>query len=632
MKFSHSLIGKIVDVKSKEDLIDSLLMYAFEAEHISADTLNVEIPHNRYADAASHLGVAREYAAISGKKLTEPKIQTVFYGSKVGIGNLSIKIENDKLCPRYGGAYFELPKKGTTPLWMKKILKDCGLKTIFPVVDILNYVMLEVGQPLHAFDADKLKGGIIVRNAKDGEPITTIDGQKFKLSKDMLVIADEKIPQAIAGIKGGKFSEVDGKTKNILVEAANFDRVSVYKTSRSLNLTTDASARFAHGMSPESVEIGLGRVRVLLEEILGAKFVGAVDVYKKPVGKGILGFNVNSFNGLTGLTLGKTEITKKLKSLGFEILPSRNKKDDFLVEVPPLRTDITIFEDLVEEVARLYGLDRLKPVAPLVSISQAKEEDSIIFKDKIKQALTAAGFTEVYNYSFASVKDSGSYELEKPLSEYKKYMRQSLGAGLLANLDSNSRFYKDIRIFEVGNVFDKSKGERTFLGIAAKHATVDPFLEIKGTVEKLLHRLGLVEFILAPKGVDLEIKSGKETLGVISIAGKNTAVAEIDLSKLLTLVVGEYEFREIPKYPAVMRDLSVQMETVTRVGEILNAIEGAGAENVQDVDLIDYYSSKMFTFRIIFQSKEGTLKDKDVNKEFDKITANLKRKFKLIIR
>lgn len=632
MKFSYSLIEKLVDVKSKDNLLDSLLMYAFETELVSGATFSVEIPHNRYGDAASHLGVAREYAAISGKKLKEPEIKRVFFGDKKGIKKLSIKIDNSKLCPRYGGAYFKLVGKGSTPAWMKKILKDCGLKPINPVVDILNYIMLEVGQPLHAFDADKLNGGIIVRNAKDGERITTIDKQTYELDKNTLVIADEKKAQAIAGIKGGKDSEVDNKTKNILVEAANFDSASVYKTSRNLNLITDASTRFAHGMSPYSVEIGLGRARALLEELIGAKFVGAVDVYPKPVGKEIIGFNIEKFNSIAGLSLKKEEIVRNLTSLGFKALPRKNKKDDFMVEVPPLRIDVTMFEDVVEEVVRLYGMDELKPVAPVLTMAQAREEDSIILKDKVRHLLTSAGFTEIYSYSFINEKDRTSYELVNPIAENKKYLRQDLSVGLGDALDSNSRFFDEIKVFEIGDVFDREKGERVFLGIAAKSINEDPFLALKGTVEKLLHRVGLVEFLFSPKGVDLEIKSDSSTIGALGISGKNMALAQFDLGLLEELVEGEYEYQDFPKYPAIMRDVSVKMQNITRIGEILNVIEEAGAKHVRDVDLIDYYDPKTFTFRVIFQSETRTLKDKEVNEELKKILSELKETFKLEIR
>jgi len=632
MKFSHALTEKLVKPKSKDELLNTLLMRSFEAESVTENTFNAEIPHNRYADAASHLGVARDYAAATGKKVNEPKRERVFYGDKERLGGLTIKINDTKLCSRYGGAYLELTKKGTTPAWMKKVLVDCGLKEIHPVVDILNYVMLEVGQPLHAFDAEKLNGGIIVRRARNNEQITTIDGQKFKLKSNMLVIADEKKAQAIAGIKGGKDSEVDGKTKRVLVEAANFDSASVYKTSRALDLVTDASQRFAHGMSPHSVEIGLERTRVLLEEILGAKFIGAKDVYPKKQSKEIIGFNVERFNSITGLNLKKTDITKRLEALNFKISLARNKKDDFLVEVPPLRIDVTTFEDLVEETVRLYGLDNLESKPPVISLSQAKEEDLVGLKDKTRDLLVAAGYTEVYNYSFVNEGTDTSYELEKPISESKKYMRQNIGTGLNENLTSNSRFFDEIHIFEIGNVFDKKIGERTFLGLASRNSKGDPFLELKGSFEKLLHRLGVVELSFVPKGVDSEVKSGEATLGVVSISGKNTATGELDIGEVSKLVSGEYEYREISKYPAIMRDISIELKTAVKVGDILNAIGEARAEHVVDVDLIDYYDPKRFTFRVIFQSQEKTLKDTEVEKEFNKITRKLKAKFKLEIR
>ena len=632
MKFSYTLIKELVPgLPSKDKVADALTMKAFEAELVSGDTLGVEIPHNRYADGASHIGVARECSVIFGKELKEPEMKRVFLGDRKTVGGLTVKIEDTKLCPRYGAAYFELGKKGATPVWMKKILQSCGLRPIHPVVDILNYVMLEIGQPLHAFDANKLHGGIVVRSAKKGEKLTTIDGQNLTLDKDVLVIADEKKAQAVAGIKGGKPSEVNGKTKRIIVEAANFDAVSVYKASRKLDLVTDASARFAHGMSPHSVELGMDRVRVLLEEIVNAKFVESIDVYPKKQTKEIIGFNIERFNSIAGTELKESEILKYLTSLGFKRMPGKGKFD-FLIEVPPLRIDVTIFEDLVEEVVRLYGINDLKPVAPMVTLSQAKEEEVIALKDKVRNILIAAGFSEIYGYSYNDVRAKTSYELENPISENKKYLRQDLSQGLNDSLKKNSRFFEDIRVFEIGNVFDKELGERLFLGLAIHKSSSDPFIDLKGTAEKMLHKLGIVEFVFVPAGIDLEVRVGRSVLGIVRILSNESALAELDLGMLTELVEGEYEFQEIPKYPAVMRDISVQMETVTRVGEILNAIEGAGAKYVQDVDLIDYYNPKMFTFRIIFQSKDRTLKDKEVNGELDKITANLKKKFRLVIR
>lgn len=628
MKFSYSVIEKFVKPKSKEHLVESLLMKAFEAEHVSADTFNAEIPHNRYADAASHLGVAREYAAITGKTLKEPAAKDAF-SKKSGI---EVKVEDAKLCSRYAAAEFTLPKRGITPAWMKKALESCGLRAIHPAVDVLNYVMLEVGQPLHAFDKDKLKGGIVVRAAKPKERLTTIDNQTFVLEKDMLVIADKERAQALAGMKGGKPSEVKADTKHIVVEAANFDSVSVYRTSRALGLATDASARFAHGMSPHSVGIGLGRARALLEEILGAQYVGAVDVYPKPAGREIIGVSVEKTNRLIGAEIKKSEMVQFLERLGFTILPSKKKGFDFLVEVPPLRLDVTIPEDVVEEITRLYGMNELKAKPPVVSLTQAKEEESIAFKERIREVLTAAGFTEVYNYSYGEERTDTSYELQNPIADNKKFLRHELTPGLLQNLETNSRFFDDIRLFELGNVFDRKKSERLFLGVAIKSKAEDPFLALKGVVEGMLHRLGVVEFDFVPAGVDLEVRAEGEVLGAIRIAGRESAVAQFDASRLLRLVEGEYEYREIPKYPSVMRDISLEMQKDTKVGDILNAIQAANAKHVRDVDLIDYYDPRHFTFRIIFQSEERTLKDKEVNDELTNIAKFLKSKFGLKIR
>lgn len=628
MKFSYSLIEKFVKPKSKDELVNTLRMKAFDCDVLTGDTFDAEIPHNRYADAASHIGVAREYAAAVKKDIKEPAVKDPFEKKS----DIKVTIKNEKLCARYSAVEYELGKKGTTPAWMKKALESCGLRPIHPVVDILNYVMLEVGQPLHAFDADKLHGGIIVRNAKDREKITTIDGQKFTLNKDILVIADEKQAHAIAGIKGGKVSEVGAKTKRIIIEAANFDGPFTYKAQRKLDLITDASNRFAHGISPHLTELGQARTRVLLEEILDANYIGAVDVYPKPQNKAIIGFSIKKANKLIGMEFGKNEIVNHLTRLGFKISPAKNKSDDFLVEVPPLRTDVTIFEDVVEEVVRLYGLDNLVSVPPTISMSRAKEEDVVILKDKMRQILVGAGYTEVYNYSFGNEYTDMSYELEKPIAENKKYMRYELIAGLKTNLDSNSRFFEEVRIFEIGNVFDKEKGERLMLGMAMKSSEKDAFLDLKGTAEKLVHRIGIVDFLVRPSGVDLEIKVGEDIVGVMGISGKDTATAEFDITKLLELVVGEYEYREISKYPSIMRDISLEIMDDLRVGDILNEIENAGAEHVLDVDLIDYYDPQKFTFRIIFQSNKRTLKDKEVSGEMAKIEKHLKSKFRLEIR
>ncbi len=631
MRFSYDLIKQLVPKAiSQKEVMEAITMHSMPAEDPRGDTFDAELPSNRYADLASHIGVAREYAAITEKSVKELAVDKSFPSedkSKIGV-----KVEEEGLCSRYGACLFEVNGRGKTPAWMVKILEDCGLRLINPIVDILNYVMLETGQPMHAFDADKLSGAIVVRKAKQGEKVKTIDNQDFSLDKEDLVIADQKNIQAIAGIKGGKLSEVSSETKKILVEAANFDQVSVYTTSRRLKLMTDASARFAHGMSPHSVELGMQRAIFLIKDIIGAKLVDSVDIYPKRQGGKIIGFSTTKFNSLTGLNLKSAEALKYLERLGFKKVDLKGKVDDFAVMVPPLRLDIDIFEDLVEEVVRLWGIDKLEPVAPIISIRPAKEEDITIFKDRARNILTTLGYSEIYSSSFSSGGTESAYEIEKALATDKTHLRQSLEGGLRKAIEENKKNYKAFKLFELGNVFDRKLGERTNLGMAIKGEGGDAFLELKGAVEQLLSGLGFVDFTLFPKEQTLIVEVNEEIMGDIKHLGKDAVIAELNASKLMEMEEGEFEYQPLSKYPSVMRDISLTLNKETRVGDILAAIEEAGAEHSRDVDLIDYYDPRHLTFRIVFQADDKTLRDDEVNKEFDKIVGFLKKKFSVEIR
>ena len=310
---------------------------------------------------------------------------------------------------------------------------------------------------------------------------------------------------------------------------------------------------------------------------------------------------------------------------------SRGEKFDFLVEVPTVRTDVNIFEDLVEEVTRLYDYNKIPSKAPLIGMEPAREDATLKVKDRIRLSLVGTGFSEVYNYSFSSEGKESSYELENPVAPDKRFLRDQLKGGLQDNLKDNSRFFQGIRIFEIGKVFNKKTQEELHLGIALDSKD-DPFFELKGVVGHLLQRLGVVDLFFRPKDGGLVIESDNEVLGEIVFLHKDSAAAEIKLDKLTRLLEEEYEFLPLPKYPAVMRDLSLEMREAAQVGDILNAIETAPAKDVRDVDLIDYYDSKRFTFRLVFQSDKRTLTDVEVNKELDSIIKVLKRKFRLQVR
>lgn len=667
MKFSYALIKKLIPaVKSKRDLIEKLNLYSFEVEDAKGDVFEVSVPPNRFSDAASHLGIVKEISAILGVQYKEARLLEINNKyNKARLSKIKVEIKDKNLCARYSARYFENIKVGPSPKWMRKILIDCGLRPINNVVDIMNYAMLETGQPLHAFDYDKIATSdkrqatkrIIVRRAKKGEKIAALDNQIFKLNENILVIADGKEPLAIAGIKGGKKAEVVQNTKRIIVESANFDGVNIYKSSKALKLFTDASLRFSHNISPELALFGLDKAGELLKEIIGAKAGQATDInFTKPVKK-IIKFDLEKFNKFIGLNLDIEICRKYFERLGFKISNQSSivhGLSSFLVEVPVLRQDIETFEDLAEEAARLYGYNRIKSMPAFVHLTPSGFEDQIVLKDKIRKILAGMGLSETYNYSFVgpdAKQQINAVELENPISVQFKYLRFSLAPYLIKNIESNLRFFDEIKIFEIGKVFsrDANISEKLKLGIAVAFKNNPPageseaFFELKGIIEQLFKKIGLVDFLIKElKDGDLEIESGDKTIGFINHsgykglpAGKHGAFAEIDLDSLLKLIVEEHEYRPLPKYPSIMRDISILVGQTARVGEIMQAIQEVDLKYIEDVDLTDEYEingKRSLTFRIIFQAKDRTLTDGEINKEMGKIFKALKNKFKALIR
>lgn len=639
MKFSYTLLKKLAPaIKNPEQLVEALTFHAFEVESVRNDTLDISIPANRYSDASSHCGMAVIVSAILNKKAPPLKLPALKPRQKSS--QFDIHITEKKLCPRYSGLYAEVKKIGSSPKWLQEILLACGLRPVNAVVDVMNYVMLEVGQPLHAFDLEKLEGGtVIVRAAKDGEFIKTIDDADFKLTQRDLVIADEKGPLAIAGIKGGKRAEIGFNTRKILVEAASFDSAHIYKTSRSLNLFTDASARFSHGLSPALVVTAIKRAAVLLKEVCGAKVGDWVDEAEAKIKKQAsreIRFDVLRFNKLTGLNLDQVACFKYLKNLGFGVIGN-------IVSVPPERLDVSIFEDLAEEIVNLYGYEKLPSAAPHVYLAPSGMEDQITLKNNLRALLVGLGLSEVYNYSFvdrrgavdsAKIWAGKPVALRNPISADFQYLRPSLRSNLLKNLKDNLRFYDEVRVFEIGRIFPDENREILSLGIALAYKNDAPvFFELKGLVDSLLRGLGLTDFDMVPHLDGLRVESDHRVVGYIS-----DTVAELDLDKLTALASAEKEFRSLPKYPAVTRDLSFLVASEIRVNEIQNLLENA-SHLLYDVDLIDWYEDpklgpnrKSLTWRLVFQAEDRTLTDEEVGKEIEKIVSELKEKFDAEIR
>lgn len=686
MKFSYTFLKQLVPaIKNKNELIEKLTMHAFEAEDAAGDAVEVKLPPNRYSDAGGHWGLARDISAVYGKTL---KFQNTKPGSKIQSvkSNFQIKIDNN-FCPRYTGQYFENIKIGPSPKWMQKILADCGSQSINAIVDIMNYVMLETGQPLHAFDYDKIESksreskNIYIRRARKNEKITTLDNREIMMSEDNLIIADDKEALAIAGIKGGKKAEIDKNTKRIIVEAANFDAANIYQSSRRLNLTTDASFRFSHSLSPESTMLALNRAGELLQKFAQASPGAIKDIYPKKQPKKIIRFGIDEFNKFVGLNFGLNTAKDYLISLGFVVKKSDSR---FLtVEVPSLRLDIENTHDLFEEIVRLYGYDNLKPFAPSVHLRPTGFEDSIVLKDKIRNVLSGWAINETQNYSFISQSESDRYfshfcgstenksqyhsqlvELENPFSAEFQYLRPCLAVNLIKNVIFNSRLEEEISYFEIGDIFFQRKlsdkpTETPTLGIIMASKNKETFFHLKGVVVELLKKIGVVDYLLAPAGGDnwvkemaggyleinnsLKIEVGNQS--VIGYAGKlkkhaglenwHASVLELDIKKLLDYVSGENEYRPLPKYPSVMRDISVLAGSSEKAGDIMSSIQEENLQYIDDVDFIDEYQKngrRSLTFRIVFQAEDRTLTDKEVNDYIERIQIMLVKKFKVAIR
>ena len=677
MKFSYTLLKKLVpEIKNAKALEQHLSLYAFEVDSVEGKTFDIKLPANRYGDAASHWGVAQEIAATMGVRFSEQRAIATLLAKQVattGKQLLKVSVEDADLCPRYIGAYCEHVTVGESPKWIKDVLIECGMRPINNVVDIMNYVMLETGQPLHAFDYDKLNGGLLtVRRAKNGEQITTLDDQHVSLTTDMLVIADAKHPLAIAGIKGGKLAEVDKHTKRIVIEVANFDAVSIYKTSRATGILTDASTRFSRTLSPELATLGAIRAKMLLQEIMGMTQKSVVDIYPKKQAKRMVKFELAKCNAFLGTQFDAATVRTYLTLLGFTIAPVNAKTPVstgvFLVTVPPLRTDIEHPHDLYEEVIRLYGFGNLRASAPHIRMVPSGFEDEIVLKDKIRKVLVSLGMDEVYNHSFVSgqfgVQDADIraelVELENPISKEYVFMRPTLAAGLHGNVESNSRYFDAVAAFEIGRVFakyHKDIKENNMLGIVLAGKGAEQFFALKGLLRELFDRIGLhdVAFIedkdreprFAGAYVSehelLHIESNGAHVGYMAKMKNMPAkwqgsIVELDIALLTKLVVAEHEYAPLSKYPSIVRDISIVVGIDARVGDIMQDIQRVDTNLIEDVDLIDEYENekldrkRSLTFRIVFQSAERTLTDAEVSKDMKRIVAVLRKTFSAEVR
>lgn len=666
MKVPLEWLRDYVDIKVKEEVLAEALTMAGIAvegiEEVEGDkVLELELTPNR-GDCQGLVNVAREVSAILGGELHLPP-HSPEEGDEKTEDYVNVIIETD-LCRRYSARLVKNVRVAPSPLWMQKRLLRAGVRPINNVVDVTNYVMLEMNQPLHAFDFERLKGGkIIVRQAKRGERLTTLDGVTRELTEDMMVIADEVDPQALAGIMGGAFSEISENTTTVLLESANFDPVSIRKTSRRLNIRTESSLRFEKGVDVEGTCLALDRA-VRLLEILGAgeTLQGVVDVYPVPREARIISLEGDKVNRILGTDLGREEIAGYLERLRFEV---RENKDTLEVKVPSYRLDIEMEEDLVEEIARIHGYDKI-PVEPRASVLTHGYKDPYQrFCDRLGEQ--ASGWLrQVITYSFINPKWFDvlgvpeehvlrkGLKLSNPLSEEQSIMRTTLIPGLLEVAAKNAfRRNQDLGIFELGNVFFP-KGDAlpeevlTFGGMvvgtaprgwSSSREEMD-FYYLKGIVEGIFRGMRVEEVsfipftpehtyhphrvakIVGPKGEELGVIGEIHPRVMADVGIKSRACAfEMKVSLLYMASNLRPRAQEISRFPAVERDLAFVVDEDIPAAELIHLVREAGGQVLKKVEVFDVYRSpqlgenkKSIALSLTFQSMAETLQDEEVAK------------------
>ncbi|MBI5072109.1 phenylalanine--tRNA ligase subunit beta [Candidatus Falkowbacteria bacterium] len=640
------------------------------------------------SDLWGHYGMAREVAAILGQKFKVYKVGKV---SKIKKGgpNLEIKVQNKKLCPRYIGAVVENIKIGPSPAWLAARLESVGVRSINNIVDITNYVMLEFGQPLHAFDFEKVEAEergkkrgktreIIVREAKNGESIVTIDGVQRKLDSTMLVIADALKPVAIAGVMGGATSEIDDKTTSIILESANFDFISVRKTSMRLGLRTEASIRFEKGLDPNFAEFGMSRALELIAKIIPeAKVNGKIiDVKNFKLNQGPIKLSFDYLNKKIGEIIPSAKVLSILKDLGFE---AKKAGGVLSVKIPTWRAtkDIGIADDLVEEIVRIYGYENISSRMPEANMA-APEENLPRKVERVIKNILARGLrmTEVYNHSFAEEKVLRKFgfnpaehiKLKNSINKNLTHLRQSLIPGLVVNMAENQYFSEKVRIFEMGKIFFRRPGElkkdgqgkerlpqqdESLAGMILKKGNETPFYEAKEVVAAILDAMHIkYGFEIWQKDTPLwanpartaRIVAGGKTLGIVTELAPavqqsfgvrhRVGVFGINLLNLVELYSENIIYRPIPKYPAIELDLALIVLRKTIWDDVAKNIFETEKGLVKEVKLFDVYEGrgmepgkKSLAFRIVYRSDERTLKLEEAKKIEEKIIQKLNQKF-----
>jgi phenylalanyl-tRNA synthetase beta chain len=649
--------------------------------------LDVEVPSNR-PDCLSHVGIAREVAVIE-KSTLDLRSEISNLKSKVAKTEgkaadfASVEIADADLCPRYAARIVRGVKIGPSPDWLAQRLNEIGQRPINNVADITNYVLHEWGQPLHAFDLAKLTGHkIIVRRARAGEKLQTLDGVDRTLNNEMLVIADADRPVALAGIMGGLDSEISTATVDVLIESAYFDPDSVRRTARKLGMDTEASKRFERGADCENLVNAQTRCVELICEIAGgAATEDVIDVYPRPFAARAINFRPERVESLTSLRVEVSEMDRILTGLGFVGGPAAKEPAQTFV-VPSWRVDVSLEEDLVEEIARHVGYEHIGSALP-PSAMAGEYQPAELKRRKIRRALTSLGFDEAINLSFIDPAHDDVFALvsanphdnqlsfvtlSNPILEDATRMRPSLLAGLLQSLRHNfNQGTKDVRLFEIGRVFAGSeKGELPHeaesLGLIASGGASEQaraqasreldFYDLKGALQAAIASLNLpplvfaeaeVKHLRAGQSASIQLADGTliGTAGVLSetIAAaykfrQRVFVAELNLTPVLELAEHEIRYRPLPRYPSVVRDVTLLVGRSVGFSELVAAIESQEIEDYQRVQLVGTYEGqnipadkRSVTLRVEYRSGQGTLRDEEVEERHRRLLDSLLQKF-----
>ena len=633
------------------------------------EVIDFELTANR-GDLLSMLGMAHEVGALYNRPVTYPENQPNVLKENVNdVMTIDVQTEN---CPIYLGKIVKDLVIKESPEWMKERLMASGIRSINNVVDISNYVMLEYGQPLHFFDQDRLGDKVIVRMAEENETLKTLDGQERTLKTSDIVIANDKEAVALAGVMGGLSTEVEMDTKNIFIESAIFEPIHIRYTAKSI-LRSEASSRYEKGIDPNRTKEALNRACYLLEKYADGKVYDGIlthDTTKKDDKK--IEITLDKINAVLGMKLKKEEVIDVFTRLGFQ---TEEKGTTMVVSVPTRRLDISIKEDLIEEVGRIYGYGHVQGTLPVLESKEGSYSKKELFIKGLRQRLQGLGLTEVITYSLVKKEDVSKYTnfqnedivLLDPLTEDRKYLRKSLIPSLLNVWEYNtSRNQKNVAIYESGNIYYKEQDEYVerpmisglLYGIGTNNLwqqekIVVDFYYVKGIIENIMKYLGLNNrYSFDTKNLPKEFHPGRSCALLIDreVVGyfgqvhpteckKEVYVFELDVLKIMSHKVRMMKYKEISKYPAIHKDLAFIVDQKVTSKEIMDVLKHIGGRMVTHIDVFDVYTGenvgeneKSIAYSITFEDATRTLTDEEVMKVFNKMIAEVESKLNAKVR